>query len=66
MIITYDKRLNSVFIYLVNKIEPGQSIKQEVISNNDGKYIIIERDKSGAVLGIEIMNSSPKQLIIEE
>lgn len=54
MKITYDKGANAVYIYIKYPIKDGEAIKQKHADKN----IIIDFDKRGKLLGVEVLNAS--------
>lgn len=54
MKITFDKEADAAYIYLKEDIRDGESIKTIKVNDN----IILDFDKEGKLLGIEILNAS--------
>ncbi len=54
MKITYDKEADAAYIYLEGSIEDGEAKKTVELNDN----IIVDFDKEGKLLGIEILNAS--------
>jgi len=50
---TYDPEGNVAYVYLVDKIEPGEAVAQEIVNDD----IVLDFDKWGKLLGVEIMNA---------
>ena len=51
MRVTYDRDANAVYIYLVERIAPGEAVAQE--SPSEG--ITLDFERRGKLLGIEIL-----------
>ena len=56
MKITFDKEIDTAYIYLKEEIKPGEAIKNMQVEDN----IILDFDINGKLLGIEILNVSTK------
>ncbi len=56
MKITYDKEADAAYVYLDKEIKEGQ-VKKSVEKTED---IILDFDKKGRLLGVEILNASKK------
>ncbi len=54
MKIEYDKDVDAGYIYLVNEIKDGEAVKTIELDSN----IILDFDKDGKLLGIEVLNAS--------
>jgi len=54
MRLEYDKDVDAAYIYLVDKIKSGEA--EKTIELNDS--IILDFNKKGKLLGIEILNAS--------
>ncbi len=54
MKIEYDKEVDAGYIYLVNEIKEGEAVKTIELDQN----IILDFNKEGKLLGIEILNAS--------
>lgn len=50
----YDKDVDAAYIYLENSIEDGQAEKTIALNDN----IILDFDKNGKLLGVEILTAS--------
>ncbi len=53
MRVTFDRKANAAYIYLVD-IGPGEAVKQETT----GGPVILDFDRSGRLIGIEVLNAS--------
>lgn len=63
MRIEYDKEADAAYIYIVESIEDGEALKTIELNEN----IILDFDKDGKLLGIEILDASKvlsKELLI--
>ena len=54
MKIEYDKESDAAYIYLVENIGKGEAVKTIELNQN----IILDFDKQGKLLGIEVLNAS--------
>ena len=54
MKLEYDKKVDAGYIYLVDEIKEGESVKTIELDSN----IILDFNKDGKLLGIEILNAS--------
>jgi uncharacterized protein YuzE len=54
MKLEYDKEVDAAYVYLQYPIENGDVKKTVEVDNN----IILDYDKSGKLLGVEILNAS--------
>ncbi len=54
MKIEYDKDVDAGYIYLVDEIKNGEAVKTIELDSN----IILDFDKEGKLLGIEVLNAS--------
>jgi len=54
MKITYDKEVDAAYIYLVDSIDKGKAVKTIQLNNN----IILDFDKEGKLLGVEVLDAS--------
>ncbi len=64
MRIEYDKEADAGYIYLVEEIKDGEAVKTIELEPN----IILDFNKDGKLLGIEILNASKvlnKELLIK-
>ena len=50
---TYDPESNAAYVYIVDKIESGEAVAQEIVSDD----ITLDFDRWGKLLGIEILNA---------
>lgn len=50
----YDKEVDAGYIYLVNEIKDGEAVKTIELDPN----IILDFNKEGKLLGIEVLNAS--------
>lgn len=56
MKITHDATVDAWYIQLVPKIKKGEAIKQKRVKNSDEQmWVLLDYDKKGRLLGIEIM-----------
>jgi uncharacterized protein YuzE len=44
---------SAAYVYLVDRIEPGEAVRQVMALDND---VVIDLDREGRILGIEILN----------
>jgi len=51
---TYDKEVDAAYIYVVESIGEGEAVKTIKLNNN----IILDFDKDGKLLGIEILDAT--------
>ena len=66
MRVEYDRQADSAYIYLVDKIAPGQAKKQEICGELPD--VILDFDEGGLILGIEVLGASrllPRELLQE-
>ena len=56
MRVTYDQSVDAAYIYLVDAIKPGESVRQEIAGP-----LVIDYDAQNKILGIEVLGAS-KQL----
>ena len=54
MKLEYDKEVDAGYIYIVDKIKEGEAVKTIELNPN----IILDFDKGGKLLGIEVLNAS--------
>lgn len=54
MKITYDKNADAAYIYVVHPLREGQSKRTARIKDD----IILDFDKKGKLLGVEVLNAS--------
>lgn len=54
MKITFDKKADVVYIYTREEIEEGEAVRTIEVN----KDIILDFDKNGKLLGIEVLNAS--------
>ena len=54
MRIEYDKEVDAGYIYLVDTIDEGEAVKTIELDSN----IILDFNKEGKLLGIEVLNAS--------
>ncbi len=52
MRVTYDPATGAAYLYLVDRIKPGEAKRQEVVL--DGR-LVLDFDEGGKLLGIEIL-----------
>lgn len=63
MKIEYDKDANAAYIYIVENIAVDEAVKTIELNDN----IILDFDKNGKLLGIEVLNASKvlnKELLV--
>lgn len=66
MRITYDRTVDAAYVYLI-EIETGAAVSQKHVAL-DGGEIIIDFDKDGYLLGIEILGANSilrRELLVE-
>ena len=54
MKLEYDKEVDAGYIYIVDEIKDGEAVKTIELNSN----IILDFDKNGKLLGIEVLNAS--------
>jgi uncharacterized protein YuzE len=55
MRLTYDPEARAAYVYLVDRIEPGEAKRQEVVLDGG---VVLDLDAEGRLLGIEIVDGS--------
>ena len=64
---TYDPAADAAYVYLC-EIVPGEAVKQKIIGVGERGEIILDFDRKGRLLGIEILGASlisPEALLAE-
>lgn len=56
MRVTYDRETDCAYIYLTERPGPGEAVRQLKVERH--KDIILELDKSGCLIGIELLSGS--------
>lgn len=56
MRMTYDSAANAAMIYLADRINPGEAVRQQAVPLN-GAELVLDFDAGGVLLGIEVVGA---------
>ncbi|MBN8423112.1 DUF2283 domain-containing protein [Microbacterium esteraromaticum] len=54
---TFDAVADAVYIELVPGIEPGRSVRNEIVET-DGGTVVLDFDRAGILLGVEVLGAT--------
>jgi uncharacterized protein YuzE len=52
MRIKYDPEADAAYVYLIDHIEPGEAVRQEVVLDGG---VVLDLDSKGRLLGVEVV-----------
>ncbi|MFI6106652.1 DUF2283 domain-containing protein [Streptomyces sp. NPDC051310] len=58
MRVTYDAEANMAYIYLVDRIDPGEAV-QQVVAGDDATAVL-DLDAQGRLLGVEVPDAASR------
>lgn len=54
---TFDAEADAAYIMLTPEIEPGRSVRNEIIETGDGT-VVLDFDDNGILLGVEVLQAT--------
>lgn len=57
MRVTFDREANMAYIYLVDRPDAGQAIRQVAVSEPGAPRIVLDLDREGTLIGIEVFDA---------
>lgn len=54
---TFNAEADAAYITLVPAIEPGRSVRNEIVETSDGR-VVLEFDQAGMLLGVEVLGAT--------